>query len=229
VRTPPPSAAPRGTLARVLLAAFALALLADLASLLAGAETGHRIVKPLLMPLLAAFAAVRGGPRLLVAALLLGWGGDVFLLFGAEWAFLAGMGSFAAGHVCYLVLFGRDRTPPWTAPVYGAALAAAVAVLWPSLPAGLRLPVAGYALLLTATAWRANALGRTAAAGGALFLVSDLIIAISVADLPQPPASDFWIMLLYGTGQLLLTLGVLAAAGPERGPAPAVRGPVRTA
>jgi uncharacterized membrane protein YhhN len=48
------------------------------------------------MPVLAAYAAVRGDPRLLTAALLLGWAGDVLLLSDAQPAFLAGMGCFAA-------------------------------------------------------------------------------------------------------------------------------------
>ena len=45
---------------------------------------------------------------------LFGWGGDTLLLFDADPAFLAGMGCFAAGHVCYLVLFrtrGRGAPP----------------------------------------------------------------------------------------------------------------------
>ncbi|MFI6283878.1 lysoplasmalogenase [Streptomyces sp. NPDC051018] len=204
------------TVGRALLTAFALAVLVDLGSLLAGAETGHRIAKPLLMPFLAAFAAVRGGPRLLVAALLFGWGGDVFLLSGADWAFLVGMGSFAVGHLCWLVLFGRAPAPRWAGPVYGVALVAAVAFLWPDLPADLRVPVAGYALVLTAMAWRASALGPLAGLGGALFLISDMIIATGVAEWPQPPVPDFWIMLVYSSGQLLLALGVLPATRAER-------------
>ncbi|MEU5976641.1 lysoplasmalogenase [Streptomyces sp. NPDC047315] len=214
------------TVRRVLLTVFALVLLVDLGSLVVDAEKGHWIAKPLLMPLLVALVLLRGGPRLLVAALLFGWGGDVFLLSGAEWAFLAGMGSFAVGHVCYLVLFRRTcegaRPPAALAPAYGLALVVAVALLWPGLPADLRIPVAGYALLLTAMAWRASALGRVAGLGGLFFLVSDLIIASGVAEWPQPPVPDVWIMLIYGAGQLLLTLGVLTHAEPHT-PTPPVR------
>lgn len=95
-----------------LLGLFALAAAVDLLGLAAGFDPGHAVAKPLLMPLLAAWAALRGAPRLLVAALLCGWGGDTLLLFDADAAFLAGMASFAAGHLCYLVLFlriGRSR------------------------------------------------------------------------------------------------------------------------
>lgn len=217
---PAPAAAPpavRATpVSRALLAAFGLAAAADLVSLLAGAELGHQIAKPLLMPLLAAYAATRGAPKLLVVALLFGWGGDVFLLSDADWAFLVGMGSFAAGHVCYLVLFGRRRTSPALGALYAAALAGTVALLWPDLPAELRIPVAGYSLLLTAMAYRASSLGLLAGLGGALFLLSDTLIATGVAEWPQLPAPDFWIMLTYIAAQYLLTTGTLRSSGGKR-------------
>ncbi|MGW8767410.1 lysoplasmalogenase [Streptomyces sp. NPDC055815] len=204
------------TSSRVLLAAFGLAAAVDLVSLLAGAELGHQIAKPLLMPLLAASAVTRGAPGTLTAALLLGWGGDVFLLSGADWAFLVGMGSFAAGHVCYLLLFGRRRTSPVLGALYAAALLTTVALLWPDLPAELRIPVAGYSLLLTAMAYRSSALGLTAGLGGALFLLSDTLIATGVAAWPQLPAPDFWVMLTYIAAQYLLTAGALRAMYGER-------------
>lgn len=194
----------REALARVLLIAFGLAVALDLGSLLAGAEAGHQIAKPLLMPLLAGHVYARGGRRLLVAALLCGWGGDVFLLASADIAFLLGMGCFAAGHVCYLLLFGRGRTHPGLGIGYGIALVAAVAALWPDLPADLRIPVAGYSVLLTAMAHRSSRLGLLVGLGGALFLLSDMLIATGVADWPQLPRPDFWIMLTYLGAQVLL-------------------------
>ncbi|WP_137990179.1 lysoplasmalogenase [Streptomyces vilmorinianum] len=215
VAAPADATAPR-TLSRALLAAFALASAVDLISLLAGAELGHQIAKPLLMPLLAAYAATCSAPRTLIAALLFGWGGDVFLLSDADWAFLVGMGSFAAGHVCYLVLFGRRRTRVLLGLAYGVALVGTVAALWGDLPAELRLPVAGYSLLLTAMAYRASSLGLLAGLGGALFLLSDTLIATGVAHWPQLPAPDFWVMLTYIAAQYLLALGVLRAMHGER-------------
>ncbi|CAL9404613.1 hypothetical protein SUDANB120_01528 [Streptomyces sp. enrichment culture] len=215
---------------RLLLAAFAAAAAADLASLLAGWDTGHVLAKPLLMPLLAAYAVTRRGPRLLVAALLFGWGGDVALLFDAEPAFLAGMGSFAAGHVCYLLLFRRGRAHPWLGAAYAAALVGTVGLLWGDLPADLRIPVACYSLLLTAMAFRSGAFGPRAGLGGALFLLSDTLIATGVAAWPQLPRPDFWIMATYSAAQYLLAGGVLAGArayrmtvvpgGSRRDPAP---------
>ncbi|MFD9410399.1 lysoplasmalogenase [Streptomyces sp. NPDC059989] len=201
----------RARLARAALAGFAAATAVDLGSLLADWHLGHVLAKPLLMPLLVAYVITRGGPRLLVAALLFGWGGDLALLFDAEPAFLVGMGSFAAGHVCYLVLFGRRATNPLLGGAYGLALVGTVALLWADLPADLRIPVAGYSLLLTAMAYRSSALGRAAGIGGALFLLSDTLIATGVAEWPQLPRPDFWIMATYVAAQYLLATGALAA------------------
>jgi len=199
-----------------LLVAFFLTALVDLGCLAAGYDPGHMVAKPLLMPLLAAHAALRGAPRLLLAALLCGWGGDVLLLSGAEPAFLAGMASFAAGHVCYLVLFTTYGRPhghrAFLLACYAVLLVNTVAVLWPGLPAGLRVPVAGYSLLLTVMAYRAGTrFGRTAGTGGALFMLSDTLIATGIADWPQPPRPDLWVMLTYIAAQFLLVSGTLKA------------------
>jgi uncharacterized membrane protein YhhN len=227
---------PASTKAKLLLAAFALAATGDLAALLAGSDGAHTVFKPLLMPILAAYVLTVKGPRLLTAALLLGWGGDTLLLFDADPAFLAGMGSFAAGHVCYLVLFKRHGTSrardAWLVAAYATALVATVALLWPDLPPDMRGPVAGYSLLLTAMAFAATRLGLTTAAGGALFLLSDTLIATGVAEWPQAPRPDFWIMLTYIAAQSLLVRGVLATrptrpTQPMR-PAPSAQ-PVRPA
>ncbi|MFJ9634222.1 lysoplasmalogenase [Streptomyces sp. NPDC101175] len=201
---------------RALSAAFVLAAVLDLVSLAVDFRAGHLVAKPLLMPLLAASAARAGGPRLLVAALLCGWGGDVLLLSDSDPAFMAGMASFAAGHVCYLVLF-RRRGPARAragllAVCCAVALLTLVALLWPGLPVGLRVPVACYSTLLTAMAYTAaTRLGPAAGLGGALFVLSDTLIATGVADWPQPPRPDFWIMLTYAAAQFLLVRGALDA------------------
>ncbi|MGW6463054.1 lysoplasmalogenase [Streptomyces rubiginosohelvolus] len=210
--------------ARPVLLAFFLVAAADLAGLLAGAEAVHLVAKPLLMPLLAGYAALRGAPRLLVAALLFGWGGDVFLLADNDLAFLVGMGSFAVGHVCYLTLFGRGEgrgrapAPLVTGGGYAVVLVVFLVLIWPDLPGDLRIPLTGYSLLLTAMAWRAGVFGPYAAAGGALFLLSDALIATGIAEWPQAPAPDFWVMLTYIAAQALLTLGVLTKHKTKRKP-----------
>ncbi|MFJ8886511.1 lysoplasmalogenase [Streptomyces sp. NPDC102402] len=214
----PGAGAPR--LARPLLAAFLAVAAVHLAGLLAGADAVHTATKPLLMLLLAAYAAARGGPRLLIAALLCGWAGDVLLMPDAESAFLAGMGFFAVGHVCYLALFGRAPVRPVTGLAYAVVLVVFVVLLWPGLPGGLRVPLAGYSLLLTAMAWRAGVLGPHAALGGALFLFSDALIATGIAEWPQLPAHDFWVMLTYLAAQYLLTRGALGGPADSTGADP---------
>ncbi|MFD1659724.1 lysoplasmalogenase [Streptomyces caeni] len=218
----------RERLARVTFLAFGAAAAVDLGSLAAGYHPGHVLAKPLLMPLLVLHARVRGGPRLLIAALLLGWGGDLLLMSHADAAFLAGMASFAAGHVCYLLLFRRYGAPgpqrARLAAAYGVALVVLVALLWPGLPAGLRVPVAGYSLLLTAMAYGATRLGPVAGAGGALFMLSDTLIATGVADWPQLPRPDFWVMATYAAAQTLLVRGALdGRREPATGAADGVR------
>lgn len=207
----------RERLVRPLLIAFLITCAADLAGVLTDSGALHLVAKPLLMPLLAAYAAARRGPRLLIAALLCGWIGDVFLLADSDLAFLVGMGGFAVGHLCYLRIFGRARGALLPGIGYAVALTVFVVLLWDGLPAGLRVPMAGYGLLLTAMAYRSGVLGRYAAAGGALFLLSDALIATGIADRPQPPAPGFWVMLTYVAAQLLLTLGVLAPGAKGAG------------
>ncbi|WP_037837982.1 lysoplasmalogenase [Streptomyces sp. NRRL S-337] len=212
---------------RPLLAAFAVLAVVHLAALLAGATLVDHLTKPALMPVLAAYVLARGGPVLLAGALLFGCGGDTFLQIGGHGGgvvFLVGMGSFAAGHVCYLLLCGRHGSPPGgrartgvLAGGYALALVATVALLWPGLPADLRIPVAGYSLLLTAMGFGALRAGPWAAAGGLLFLLSDTLIASGIAHWPQLPLPQFWIMLTYTAAQFALAEGVLRAAGQRQG------------
>jgi uncharacterized membrane protein YhhN len=145
------------------------------------------------------------------------------------------MGSFAAGHVCYLVLFARHGAPDArrgrttaAAAAYAALLTGTVALLWPDLPPELRVPVAGYSLLLTTMAFGALRAGPWAALGGLLFLLSDTLIATGIAEWPQLPAPQFWIMLTYVAAQCALAFGVLRAAAAPRGARAVARSP-RTA
>ncbi|MGW9044236.1 lysoplasmalogenase [Streptomyces lydicus] len=217
---------------RPLLWAFAVLTAVHLAALLAGATAVAHATKPALTPVLACYVLARGGPALLAGALLFGCGGDTLLQIGGDTVFLLGMGSFAAGHVCYLLVFARQGRRNGAAPVrrgrtaglaagYGLLLAGTVALLWPDLPAELRIPVAGYSLLLTAMAFGALRAGPLAAAGGLLFLLSDTLIASGLAHWPQLPLPQFWIMLSYAAAQFALATGVLrAAAAPAGRPGP---------
>lgn len=221
---------------RPLLAAFVVLAVVHLGALVGGFTGVAEFTKPALMPVLAGYVLARGGPALLAGALLFGCGGDTSLQIGGDILFLVGMGSFAAGHVCYLLLFARHGAAPaggrrgptaGLAAGYALLLAGTVALLWPDLPAELRIPVAGYSLLLTAMAFGALRAGLWATLGGLLFLLSDTLIASGIAHWPQLPAAQFWIMLTYAAAQFALAGGVLrtAAAAPPSPPSPS--GPTR--
>ncbi|MFI9718976.1 lysoplasmalogenase [Streptomyces sp. NPDC052396] len=202
------------------LAVLAAAGGVHLGALLTRRRGVERITKPVLMPLLAEYVLMRGGPRLLAVALLLGCAGDALLQCEGQAAFLAGMAAFAAGHGCYLALFARQGTRGRggyrrLAVPYGAVWAVSTAALWPGLPPQLRLPVGLYGLLLSVMAAGAAQTGTRAAVGGALFLLSDGLIAGGLAGWPQAPVPQFWVMLTYLAAQFLLAEGLLAGEAGE--------------
>jgi len=195
-----------------MLIAFWGASVVNLALVAGQVSPWDSLTKALLMPLLAAWVLTRGGPRLIVAALLLSWAGDVFMEI--DGLLIVGMAFFGAAHVCYITYF--LRTGAWTRlrarlvilAVYLLVWAAMMALLWPGL-GDLRLPVAGYSLLLTSTAILAATLSVQAAVGGVLFLLSDSLIAVELAKLPQLPMNGLIIMATYVVAQYLLAAGIL--------------------
>ncbi|QMU68925.1 lysoplasmalogenase [Streptacidiphilus sp. P02-A3a] len=198
------------------LTAYAAVSVGYLGCALAGLTTAQDIAKPLLMPLLALAVGLRALPpgtsRLLLGALLASCAGDTLLIFGGAW-FLVGMGGFAVAHVCYISLLVcggalRDRARLLrTATGYGLLWIILISSLWPDLTPALRLPLAGYSLLLAGTAVTSAGLSRRTGLGGALFLLSDSLIATGLAHWPQPPVPDFWVMATYLAGQYLLASG----------------------
>ncbi|MFJ9579821.1 lysoplasmalogenase family protein [Streptomyces sp. NPDC101191] len=102
------------------------------------------------------------------------------------------MGCFAAGHVCDPAACGRRRTSLPLGVLHALVPGVVIAALWPGLPAGLRIPVACYAPLLTATAYRSSALGALAGTGGALLLLSDTLTATGVTGpgCPRPTSGS---------------------------------------
>ncbi|WP_106398437.1 lysoplasmalogenase [Actinocorallia populi] len=177
--------------------------------------------KALLMPVLAWWLHRQGGARLMVAGLLLSTGGDVALEF--DGFFIVGMVFFAAAHVCYVTFFARSfaaagRRRWMIVGVYAVLWAVLVVLLWPGL-GDLQIPVAVYSLLLTATAVVSAAHGLRTGVGGALFLVSDSLIAFRIADM-ELPMHGLAVMLTYMAAQYLLASGSLARSG-GRSPVPA--------
>ncbi|WP_200716829.1 lysoplasmalogenase [Brachybacterium sp. SW0106-09] len=92
-------------------------------------------------------------------------------------------------------------------PYLGAA-ALIVGLCTPS--AGVLLPaLVVYAAAICAMAVLATGLGVRGGIGGAVFVVSDSLIALNTFDVLTLPAHEVWVMATYVAAQVLLVLGVL--------------------
>jgi uncharacterized membrane protein YhhN len=130
------------------------------------------------------------------------------------------MGSFAVAHVFYVTHFLRSgawarlKRRLFLVAGYLVVWGVLLAVLWPGLPADLRIPVAIYSLLLTGTAVTSASLDLWLGFGGALFFFSDTLIAFELAELPLPPMPSLWIMTTYILGQYLLARRAVELRAP---------------
>lgn len=133
---------------------------------------------------------------------------------------MPGMGAFAAAHACYIAALARDGAArgvrPRVAAGYAALWAVLIAVLWRGL-GPLRVPVAAYSLLLVSMAVLASGRNREAAAGGALFVVSDALIACGLAGINAVPRQESAVMPTYVAAQFLLRPGFCARRRLGRG------------
>ncbi len=163
------------------------------------------MTKPLLMPTL-----LVGRDRATQRALALGGVADVALLGESQVAFTAGLATFLAGHAAWIqALRGRAgsgllRRHPWAAAPYAIAWVGLNAYLWPRTGRD-RYPVLLYSAALTAMALTALDTGRpSTAAGGALFLTSDTLLALERFAGAELPAHEGLVMASYTAGQALL-------------------------
>ena len=209
--------------ARVLAGLYAALAAANFAAGAKRHRAGEWATKPLLMPVLAGFVlAATGdrqeGVRLPAAGMALSGLGDTALLGPESW-FVPGMGAFAAAHACYITALARDGAArgvrPRVAAGYAALWAVLIAVLWRNLGA-LRVPVAAYSLLLVSMAVLASGRNRAAAAGGALFVVSDALIACGLAGINAVPRQEAVVMPTYVAAQFLLAAGFLRPPDASR-------------
>ena len=167
-----------------------------------GRDRLRRLTKPLLMPTL-----LVGKPRPVQRALALGGLGDVALLGHTDAAFTAGLASFLAGHAAWVATLRQRSTSALT-----ARRAAPYLLSWLGLNAYLwrktgkdRIPVLVYSSALLATALAAADTGDPAiTAGGALFLVSDTLLALAKFADVHLPLHEGIVMATYTSGQALL-------------------------
>ena len=179
------------------------------------------VFKPLTTLLIIGFAWPRGRDalkqrRFIRTGLILSLAGDVFLLWPKE-GFLPGLVAFLLAHLAYIAAFRvpvRLAAKPLVFVAYALVAALILSTLWAGIPGALRAPVVAYVVCLATMAaqalvwWRGSAsahaadaaLARAAAFGGALFMVSDSLLAINKFGAPLPLAS-LWILLTYWLAQ----------------------------
>lgn len=199
---------------------FAVLAFAHLAAQLSGVAKVATVTQWFVMPALAAAVwyvtdAPRNRlPRLLLLALGFSWLGDsVPSLFDGDARFLTMVGLFLCAQIVYVVAFW----PAWRRsvlrkPALAAYVAAFVLLLVACAPGagGLLVPVVCYGLCLTLMAALATGVHPLTAAGGAVFLVSDGLIALDAfAGWYDPPVPGFWVMVTYLAGQALIASGVV--------------------
>lgn len=204
---------------RSLLPAYRVAAVADVAFAATGNQPARRVTKPALMPLLALHVAQNGEDDetkpLVLAGLGTSWLGDVALLGKGEGAFAVGLTSFLTAHGFYLAALTKRRgggigKRKWLAAAYGLAWCGLNAVLLPRT-GRLRVPVIVYGTALAAMAVAALDTDDTAvAAGGALFMVSDSILAMRTFEAATIPGADGLVMATYTAAQALIAGGMMA-------------------
>lgn len=195
------------------LAAYGVLSVAHLIAIAIDETWSMVLTKVALMPTLAVWVRMQGGPVALLVALAASLAGDFLLQIDQ---LLPGMAAFGIAHVCYIVLFTR-RTTHRSLVVLAAYIvfwAGALALLWPGLGDN-RIPVAAYSLLVTATAITSGWHGWRSGIGGALFLVSDGLIGAGLAG-HEFAAQPYLVMATYCVAQYLLSSSLL----PVREPVP---------
>jgi uncharacterized membrane protein YhhN len=214
-----------------MLGLFVAVALLHLGAQLSGGADVADATQVLLMPVLAAVlwlqsAAPRGRLVLLtLVALGLSWLGDSApKLTDGDAAFLAMVGFFLLAQVAYIVAFWPYRTNSvlyQRRPLllgYVAAVAGLVAACVGGA-AGMLVPVLVYGALLGTMAVLATGVNLLTAVGGALFLVSDGLIALDAfAAGFDLPAQGFWVMATYIAAQSLIVAGVLRETSTTRRP-----------
>jgi uncharacterized membrane protein YhhN len=215
---------------RAALALFIGLAVVHLVAQLAGASTPANRSQWLLMPALALVVVVwTARPRtrrvrLVIVALGLSWLGDTAPdLVPDDASFLVMVGFFLLAQVCYITAFlpGARRSAILRRPVLVLpyALVFVVLVVLCAPGAGSVLgPVIIYGICLTTMAVLATGLGLVGGVGGAIFLVSDSLIALGAfAHGFHLPVAGFWVMSTYLVGQGLLAVAVLGEDRDRRG------------
>lgn len=187
------------------------------------------VFKPLTTVLIIVRAWPRGADvpatrRALRLGLALSLLGDIALLWPQQ-GFLPGLVAFLLAHLAYIVAFTREHrllAQPFALTSYALVAGAILALLWPSIPPALRVPVACYVLALTAMSAQTAVVGlaskgevrrrgRLLMLGGALFMTSDALLATNKFALSLPVA-NLWILGTYWAAQWCIASWLKPAA-----------------
>ena len=175
------------------------------------------VAKPLASLGFVALALSRADTDLYGAAIVigaaLGMAGDVALLGHGRKPFLAGLSLFLLGHVAYLVAFASEASASWL--IIGAIPALALGAgswrwLAPHLEGGMAPAVAAYVVVISTMLAAAVGVAPdrpSAAAGAALFAVSDMAVARD-NFVVRGWANRAVGLPLYYAGQLLIALSI---------------------
>ncbi len=193
------------------LGAYGVIAVVHLVTIAVGEPWSEAITKVLLMPALAIWVWLRGGPVTLLIALAASLVGDFLLQIDH---LVPGMAAFGVAHVCYVLLFSRRATQRSLVVVaaYGVLWIGVLALLWPDL-GDVRVQVAAYSLLLIATAVTSAWNGWRSGVGGAVFLLSDALIGVELAGLGFG-ARPYLVMATYCAAQYLLASSLVAVGQP---------------
>lgn len=158
---------------------------------------------------------------LLLSALGFSVTGDILLMFVrlSEWYFISGLVAFLMAHICYLILFFKQRNT-LNKPYVGIAILYIYSLvfgyyIYNSL-GDMTIPVTGYEIVIllmaSASLLRKGAVNNVSykhvAIGAVFFLISDSILALNKFHSPIP-LSGIWIMITYALAQYFIVMGIL--------------------
>ncbi|MFN4172433.1 MAG: lysoplasmalogenase family protein [Pseudorhodobacter sp.] len=166
---------------------------------------------------LALTALAAGAPLAVTVGLALGAAGDLALSRPGQRAFLVGMAAFALGHLAYALWFLGAATPPDALRLLAMAGLVALTLStrhWLLPHAGALAPaVAAYVGVICLMGLAALASANIVAlSGAALFILSDLLLAIALFRPVQPGmrrALSVALWPAYWGGQALILAGAL--------------------
>lgn len=198
---------------------FTIVCLAGLAATLF-AETRHpmrkRVPKMVAATAFIAVALSAGAldttfGRIMLVGLALSWFGDLFLTYHGRTPFVAGLASFLAGHVAFVIAFINRGLDDGVYLLLAAVVVAAIPVmrwLMPTVPKELKAPVVAYIGVISAMVATAGATNMADTdwripIGALAFYLSDIFVARDRFASPGLVNRYLGLPLYFG-GQLLL-------------------------